>query len=145
MLVNGSGGPIEGWHKVLKPLSEFATVVAYNRPGMGRSAKPQMPQTGVHMATSLHALLEHADLPPPYVLVGHSLGGLIVNLFARSYPAEVAGVVLLEATSPDDVGTLDAYEGRLQRILRRLLARVMPPDPLAETEHLATTVSELKS
>ncbi|WP_257452048.1 alpha/beta fold hydrolase, partial [Archangium lipolyticum] len=46
VLVNGAGGPIEGWHRVLEPLSALGTVFAYNRPGIGGSGKPVVPQTG---------------------------------------------------------------------------------------------------
>src|SRR5688572_12888529 len=102
VLVNGSGGPIEGWLKVFDPVTAFGTVFAYNRAGIGKSSKPVAPQIGSRMVASLRAVLLEAGLAPPYVLVGHSLGGMIVNLFARLHPSEVSGAVLIEATGVTD-------------------------------------------
>ncbi|WP_437927299.1 alpha/beta fold hydrolase [Sorangium sp. So ce291] len=124
VLVNGSGGPIEGWYKIFAPLAGFATVFAYNRPGVGGSSRPVVPQTGSHLVASLRAVLSAASLPPPYVLVGHSLGGLIVNLFARLHPSETTAVVLIEASSPSDVATLRRHENALQRALAFLVERI---------------------
>ncbi len=106
VLVNGAGGPIEGWYKIYAKLEKLGTVFAYNRLGLGGSSKPAEPQTGIVVVETLHTLLNIVGLQPPYVLVGHSLGGLYVNLFARQYPQEVAGAVLLDATAPDDVRML---------------------------------------
>ncbi|MGE0553631.1 MAG: alpha/beta fold hydrolase [Gemmatimonadales bacterium] len=143
VLVNGSGGPIEGWHKVFEPLSGFARVFAYNRPGIGRSAKPSVPQVGSRMVESLRETLRAGGLAPPYLLVGHSLGGLVVNLFARRHPDEVAAVVFLDAATPEDVGVMPKHETWLQRVLGGLLRRIAPPNPNAETEHVSATVEEL--
>ncbi|MGB4075842.1 alpha/beta fold hydrolase [Pseudomonas sp.] len=145
VLVNGSGGPIEGWHKVFGPLATFARVFAYNRPGIGNSSKPSAPQLGSHMVASLRATLLAAGLPPPYILVGHSLGGLIVNLFARLHPAEVEAVVMLEATAPDDVAVLATHESALQTLLKKGLEWLVPANPNAESQHMAATVSQVQA
>lgn len=144
VLVNGSGGPIEGWHRIFEPVAGFAKVLAYNRPGIGASSKPRHPQTGSHMVESLRAVLRAAVLPPPYVLVGHSLGGLIVNLYARLYPSEVSAAVLVEATAPQDVVDLVQYENAIQRFARTILDKVAAPNPNAETQHLQATISEIQ-
>lgn len=143
VLVNGSGGPIEGWYRIFAPIAEFTRVFAYNRPGIGGSAKPQEPQIGSHMVATLRSALQDAGWQSPFILVGHSLGGLIVNLFARLYPHQVAGVVLIEATAPQDIAVLQNHENAVQRQLKKLLMRIAPPDPLGETEHLPVTVSEI--
>ncbi|KFA91743.1 alpha/beta fold hydrolase [Archangium violaceum] len=140
VLINGAGGPIEGWLRVWEPLSALGTVFAYNRPGLGGSGKPVVPQTGDVLVESLRALLSHAQLPPPYVLVGHSLGGLAVNLFARTYPAEVSGVVLLDATAPEDVGVMASHRSGFQRFAQRTLEALFGRDELGETEHVSRTV-----
>ncbi|HYD61245.1 MAG TPA: alpha/beta hydrolase [Noviherbaspirillum sp.] len=145
VLVNGSGGPIEGWHKVFNELAGVARVFAYNRPGVGGSAKPRKPQTGSHMIALLRAALAAAGCRQPYVLVGHSFGGLIVNLFARRHPSDVAAVVMLEATSVDDVDLLPAHETRLQRFVAKLANRLFPLDPNTETMHAGATVSEIRA
>lgn len=144
VLVNGSGGPIEGWHKVFGPLTNSSKVFAYNRPGTGKSSKPVVPQVGSRMVASLRGVLLAANLPPPYVLVGHSLGGLIVNLFARLHPSEVSAVVLLEATATKDVQVLATHESALQRYTKKFFDWLVPSHPNAETQHLAATVSELQ-
>lgn len=144
VLVNGSGGPIEGWHKVFAPLAGFSKVFAYNRPGTGKSSKPIVPQVGSHMVALLRGVLLAANLPAPYVLVGHSLGGLIVNHFARLYPSEVSAVVLLEATAPKDIQVLATHESAVQRYMKKFFDWLAPPHPNAETQHLAATLSELQ-
>ena len=144
VLVNGSGGPIEGWHKVFGAVAEFATVFAYNRAGVGGSSKARVPQVGSHAVNSLRATLRAAKLSPPYVLVGHSLGGLIVNLFARLYPSEVSAAVLIEATAITDISVLAQHENTVQRFLSGLLNRIAPPSPNAESQHVRATVAELE-
>jgi pimeloyl-ACP methyl ester carboxylesterase len=102
VLIGGFGLPIEGWALVLPQLAQISTVLAYNRLGFGDSAEPQRPQTATVVVDLLRELLGAASVAPPYVLVGHALGGLHANLFARRFPHEVAGVVLLESAHPDD-------------------------------------------
>ena len=103
-----------------------------------------MPQAGAHLVDSLRGVLREAEVLSPYILVGHSLGGLIVNLFTRLHPSEVAGVVLLEAASPSDVALLSRHENTVQRFLRKAFSILSPPNPYAETGHVATTVAELE-
>jgi pimeloyl-ACP methyl ester carboxylesterase len=102
VLIGGFGVPIEGWALVLPQLARISTVLAYNRRGVGASAESQQPQTGTVVVDLLRDLLDTAAVAPPYVLVGHALGGLYANLFARRFPHETAGVVLLESVHPDD-------------------------------------------
>jgi pimeloyl-ACP methyl ester carboxylesterase len=91
VLINGGSGPIEGWYKTFHEISEETTVVAYNRLGVGGSDKPSTPQHGDAIVATLRQLLQVVNIHPPYILVGHSLGGLYANLFARQYPNEIAG------------------------------------------------------
>jgi pimeloyl-ACP methyl ester carboxylesterase len=143
VLVNGAGGPVEGWFRVFARLAGARCTFSCNRAGIGRSSRPSAPQSADEMVYILRATLAALEVPRPYVLVGHSLGGLIVNLFARLYPEEVAAVVMLEATTPDDVRLLPGYESGLQRRLKRLARRLAPPHPFDETEQLETTLAEL--
>ena len=144
VLVNGAGGPLAGWGRIWGALVSRTSTFAYNRPGIGGSSKPAVPQAGSHLVSSLTALLTEAQQPPPYLMVGHSLGGLIVNLFARTYPALVAGAVLIEATAPGDPERMAQHEPRLQRLIRGMLRKVSPPSPLAEIEQVMTTVAEVR-
>ena len=102
VLVNGAGGPLDGWSRVYGPLLRSGTVMAYNRPGIGRSSRPTEPQTGALIVGTLRDLLTTIDAAPPFLLLGHSLGGLYVDLFARLLPDDVCGVVMVEAAHPDD-------------------------------------------
>lgn len=143
VLVNGAGGPLEGWFRVWPGLNGLGRVLAYNRPGLGRSPRPMSAQHGTAMVAALRALLQAVSLAPPYVLVGHSLGGLLVNLYARHHPAEVAGVLLLESTAPDDVAAMAELETPLLRTLHRVVERLSPRDPLGEVAQLPQTLAEL--
>ncbi|MGJ9417221.1 alpha/beta fold hydrolase [Massilia sp. CMS3.1] len=143
VLVNGAGGPVEGWFKVFARLASSRCTVAWNRPGIDQSSKPAVPQTALEVVESLRELLDALAVPPPYVLVGHSLGGLVVNLFARLYPEEVAAVVMLEATAPEDVRVLPRFENGVQRWLKRVTRRLLPPHPFDETEQLDASLAEL--
>ncbi len=100
----GLGNDSTTWKSVVGPIATFAKVVLYDRPGLGKSlpmSNTRSPVTADQVATSLHALLNIAGIAPPYILVGHSLGGLYVQMFARKYPKEVSGVVLLDSSSTD--------------------------------------------
>lgn len=140
VLINGSGGPIEGWHRVFAELESLGTVIAYNRPGIGKSTKPATPQTGEVMVETLRALLLALKLAPPYLLVAHSFGGLIANLFARCHPQDVSGIVFLDATAPEDIAAMAAFESPTQRFLRGVVDRVFGQDPFGETTHAQRTV-----
>jgi pimeloyl-ACP methyl ester carboxylesterase len=99
----GLGNDSSTWRLVAGPVAAFARVVLYDRAGLGQSLPVETKDAAVtadDVATSLHGLLAAADLHPPYILVGHSLGGLYVQMFARKYPNEVSGVVLLDSSSP---------------------------------------------
>lgn len=137
VLINGSGVPIEDWHRILPALETMGSVFAYNRPGIGESSKPREAQTCDVMIQALRALLLQSGLVPPYVLVGHSLGGLIANLFARIYPAEVSGVVLVEAPAPEVFAVIAAHKNILaiwDRFVQRVFDALSKKDELGEFE-----------
>ena len=145
VLVNGSGGPLAAWRPVWSPIAASARVFAYNRAGLGRSAAPASPQHGDALVAQLRDTLRAAGLAPPWVLVGHSFGGLIVQLLARRHPGDIAGVLLLDATAPDDVAVMAAHENGLQRTLRRMLDTVAPTSPFAEVRHAAATAEAVRT
>ena len=122
VLLNGAGVTLEGWGRLYPDVEEIGRVFGWNRFGVGRSSKPVLPQTGTVIVDSLRELLATLDLAPPWLLVGHSLGGLHAQLFARRFPREVAGVVLVEPTHPRDRERLKGHEGRLAQVLSRVLS-----------------------
>jgi pimeloyl-ACP methyl ester carboxylesterase len=97
---NGLGGRLQWWSKVLPEVARETTVFAYNRAGTGDSEAAAPPRDGAHIVEELRQSLRAAGLTPPYVLVGSSLGGLYVQLYARRHPEEVAGLVLVDSTHP---------------------------------------------
>jgi pimeloyl-ACP methyl ester carboxylesterase len=97
----GWGDSSASWSRAVQPeVAGTTRVCTYYRAGTGLSEAGPMPRTAWQFAQELHTLLQRAQVPGPYVLVGHSLGGTTVRVFAHEYPAEVAGVVLIDAMSP---------------------------------------------
>ena len=113
------------WTRITSAVGRTTRVCAYDRAGQGWSDDAQTPlQDGVAIATDLHTLLDRAHEPGPYVLVGHSAGGVYAQVYAARYPAEVAGMVLLDSASPDQFTVLPDFAGTYSAS-RRLLA-VLP-------------------
>ncbi len=101
ILEAADGADSSTWEPVWSDLTKQTRVCRYDRAGLGLSGPaPAAAPIGQGSVDDLHALLIAADLSGPIVLVGHSLGGLIVRLYATQYPADVAGLVLIDATPP---------------------------------------------
>ena len=118
------------WKELQRVLAGSFRVVSYDRAGLGWSELGPMPRTAERIVDELHTLLERAAIPPPYVLVGHSFGGLTMPLFAARFPDEVAGMVLVDPVAPAEWNPPSDHDLRLTsigaRVCRRaaLLARV---------------------
>jgi pimeloyl-ACP methyl ester carboxylesterase len=97
---NGLRETLDTWTPVLKAVAPRAHVFAYNRAGYGRSDVVDGSREGCVVVEELRHTLRAAGLLPPYVLVGHSMGGLYMQEFARAHPDEVAGVVLVDSVYP---------------------------------------------
>jgi pimeloyl-ACP methyl ester carboxylesterase len=119
VLINGGSGPIEGWMKIIQKISESSSVFSYNRFGVTGSDKPKEPQDGLTIVRTLREALTIAGFEPPFILVGHSLGGLYANLYARLYPNEAAGIVFLESSHPRDL-SLNEYQGRTVKAINKV-------------------------
>jgi pimeloyl-ACP methyl ester carboxylesterase len=100
IIEQGAASPSIVWRPVQKAIASFARVCTYDRPGFLWSDPDKTNRSLEDRVTDLHALLQSAALPAPYILVGHSMGGLLVRQFARTYPNLVAGLVLVD--SPDE-------------------------------------------
>ena len=87
------------WSRVQGEVAKTTQVCTYDRAGMGYSEAGPLPRNAQQFAKELHSLLEKANIAGPYVLAGHSLGGLPVRVFAHEYPTQVAGVVLIDSMS----------------------------------------------
>jgi pimeloyl-ACP methyl ester carboxylesterase len=105
---SGAFGFAGDWSYVQQQLtSQGVRSCAYDRAGMGLSDVSSEPRDGVSVAKDLEKLLAVANVPGPYVLVGHSMAGARVHLFANRNPSKVAGLVLVDSTTPD--ATTDAH------------------------------------
>jgi pimeloyl-ACP methyl ester carboxylesterase len=146
------------WAWVQEELAAHHTVVAYDRPGLGWSDPDPRGADPDRIAGDLHTALRRQGLQEPWILVGHSTGGLLVRTFAERYPDEVAGIVLVDATHPDMVqGPMYRIAGPVVRLLGRtgvlratgLLAREaagLPPDAmpmLTSTGHIDGAAREM--
>jgi pimeloyl-ACP methyl ester carboxylesterase len=101
ILDSGLGDGYTVWHKVQPLISAFTRVCSYDRAGYGYSDSSPQPRSSKVFAEELHVLLQRATIAPPYILVGHSMGGLDVRLYAKGYPADVAGMVLVDSSHPE--------------------------------------------
>jgi pimeloyl-ACP methyl ester carboxylesterase len=101
ILDSGLGDSYVSWRKVQPQIAKFTRVCSYDRAGIGFSDSSSQPRTSKVIAGELHALLRASGVPQPYVLVGHSMGGYDVRVFASMYRDEVAGMVLVDASHPD--------------------------------------------
>jgi pimeloyl-ACP methyl ester carboxylesterase len=96
ILEGGFGTGIASWSTVQRDIAKFTQVVSYDRAGLGQSDAGPKPRDAKQIATELHSALQKAGIKPPYVMVGHSFGGPFVRVFAKMYPNEVAGLVLVD-------------------------------------------------
>jgi pimeloyl-ACP methyl ester carboxylesterase len=86
------------WALVQPEIAKFTSVCSYDRAGMGWSQESPNPRTSMYMIEELHTLLKNANIPGPYIFVGHSFGGINVRLYASRYPDEVFGLVLVDSS-----------------------------------------------
>lgn len=97
----GLGDTYVSWRKVQPDIAKFTHVCSYDRAGLGYSGPSSRPRTSKVIAEELHALLQAAGIAPPYVLVGHSMAGHDVRVYANLYRSEAVGMVLVDASHPD--------------------------------------------
>ena len=117
-----------GWDLVQPGIEKFTRVCSYDRAGYGWSDPGPSPRTSREIAKELHILLQNAGVQPPYILVGHSLGGFNVRVFSGLYADEVAGIVLVDSSHEDQqTPTLtQAAAEKKEDAETRLFARVYP-------------------
>jgi pimeloyl-ACP methyl ester carboxylesterase len=126
-----------GWSVVRKEIKDTVRICLYDRAGLGKSDMGPDPRDSQRIVTELHAMLQSAGLQPPYVLVGHSMGGLHIQLFAERYPSEVAAMVFVDPTAKQLV------EPASQQTLEEMAAKGASPGQVSEVAGLAPSVAEV--
>jgi pimeloyl-ACP methyl ester carboxylesterase len=124
ILESALGAMSAHWVRVQQVVAETTRVCAYDRAGMGWSEPGPEPRDARQISSELHTLLKDADTEGPYVLVGHSYGGLYARMYAARYPNEVAGVVLVDSSHPEQFTR--SPEGRAMYEQIRRLGAVIP-------------------
>ncbi|MFV2058914.1 MAG: alpha/beta fold hydrolase [Thiohalomonadales bacterium] len=140
------GGPeeMDTWKKVYPLIEKHNTVLAYNRFGDGNSDHVAEAQSAQRIIEELRQLLIKTKLTPPYLLVGHSFGGLYANLFARLYPKETMGVVFVDSAHPDQ-GVLMRNDGSVLGTINSLLQRLYAlSNPTKASEFSSFDISVLQ-
>jgi pimeloyl-ACP methyl ester carboxylesterase len=115
VLESGIAASSLSWTPVQREVSKFTTVCSYDRAGLGWSDPSPSPRACAHIVGELGTLLEKAGLPEPYVLVGHSFGGLVVRSYASKHLDSVAGVVLVDPIQPREWSAPNTYQKRMLR------------------------------
>jgi pimeloyl-ACP methyl ester carboxylesterase len=117
----GLGGLSAAWARVMPGVEGTTRICAFDRAGQGWSEESSQPKDGLHAASDLHAVLAAAGERGPYVMAGHSTGGTYALTYAATYPEDVAGMVLVDSSSPDQFTVLPSFPGEF-RIARRVVA-----------------------
>ena len=141
---NGLASKKEVWAAVQSEVAKTYTVFAYDRPGQGATSSSHDPRIGSRIVEDLRVLLKSQHLEPPYVLVGHSLGGLYMQLYARKYPQEVAGLVLVDSTHPLSFAGPGAMENR-SVLSRSIMAVGLWGNASEEFNNITATGAEVLS
>jgi pimeloyl-ACP methyl ester carboxylesterase len=141
------------WCHIQERVSRFSTTASYDRGGLGWSSPCPSPRTPINIASELHKMLDGAGIKPPYILVGHSFGGLVMRRFALLYPEEVTSVILVDPMRCEEWPPMDpAKQALLDRgskltgyaipIARLGLARLAVTSLLCRSGRIAERLAE---
>ncbi|MBN8207924.1 alpha/beta hydrolase [Bacillus sp. NTK071] len=97
----GYGDYSKGWNSIVSEVASLTEVLVYDRAGLGKSESSSNPRTSLEMVKELKELLNKLTITPPYLLVGHSFGGVNARLYASTYPDDVSGLILVDSTPAD--------------------------------------------
>lgn len=140
----GAGDFSFDWSLVQPQVAKSARVCAYDRGGYAWSDSGPMPRTMKQIVYELHTGLAKAGIKPPYVFVGHSRGGLVVRVYAKQYPKEVAGMVLIDSSHENQLIVITDRKTKKEEIVRlRELSREKQVPPIQVS--MPSPVSSLES
>jgi pimeloyl-ACP methyl ester carboxylesterase len=147
-LVMGEGSPtiifesglmstVLSWQYPQREIAKTTRTMCYDRAGLGWSDPSQEPRDAEQITTELRKLLDRAEIPPPYILVGHSFGGLTTRLFAARYPEEVSELVLIDPVVPTEWNPASERNQKSIRVGSRILRRAATLSQLGVLRFLA--------
>jgi pimeloyl-ACP methyl ester carboxylesterase len=122
----GIGATHLNWSHIQEEIAQSTGTVSYDRGGLGWSSRCRTPRTPVNIAEELHEMLQSAGIVPPFILVGHSFGGLVMRRYALLYPEEVAAVVLIDPMRCEEWPPLDPSKQSQLNLGRRLIRYAVP-------------------
>jgi pimeloyl-ACP methyl ester carboxylesterase len=125
VMESGNGNFSLNWGQVPREVAKFTRVCTYDRAGLGWSDRSPQPRTAHNLVEDLHTLLERSGAEPLYVLVGHSLGGMLIRLYAHEHPDQVAGMVLVDSSHEEQLRRNPEAIMRLQRRADRLMNGIL--------------------
>ena len=139
ILESGFTGGLFLWRPVQAEVAKQTFTLSYERAGLGRSDPGPEPRSAEQIARELHALLVAKAIAPPYILVGHSAGGLFVRVFAHMYPREIAGLVLVDPATEEDYERIGA-----EKSVEDLEKMGMPAGAVAQWRALPDTIQQAR-
>jgi pimeloyl-ACP methyl ester carboxylesterase len=145
VLEPGAGQTSSSWEWIAPAVARDTRVCVYDRAGRGWSEPATTPQDAARIAADLHTLLRHGGVPGPYVLAGHSFGGLYVLTFAARYPEQVTGMVLVDSTAPASAaepGSASPGDAGSYDVASRVSALVSISARLGLGHHVRSTIDE---
>lgn len=147
IFINGFRMPLSGWERLFPGIDQLGRILIYNRPGIGKSSKAVVPQSGKMIIDSLAEILQRLNLSPPYILVAHSIGGLYANLMARLNPEQIAAVVFVDAAHPDEQALQSQYRApallRMMNETVKSIERRFDRFKYSEDECMAETIQQI--
>ncbi len=125
VMESGNGNFSLNWGQVPQEVAKFTRVCTYDRAGLGWSDRSPQPRTAHNLVEGLHTLLARSGVEPPYVLVGHSLGGMLMRLYAHEHPDQVVGLVLVDSSHEEQLLRNPKAIMRLQRRADKLMGGIL--------------------
>ncbi len=120
VFVTGAGGAIDQWLRQVHEIDKYTRVITYDRAGLGKTENINKPRTLKGMTDELHQFLEKDEIPGPYILVAHSLGGTIIRYYQYLYPEKVAGMVFIDAIGDDSYERYEDFPEAKQRYFEKI-------------------------
>lgn len=140
---SGLGDGKDAWASVLPTVANNNRVFAYDRPGYGASPRTDTPRDPCTIASEERELLLNSGLMPPYILVGHSAGGLYQYVFAKLYPQDVAGIVLVDPTHPDHWAAMQREAPSAASVMKTMRSTLFSSTERREFDEMASCNARL--